>query len=77
MRRAKPGVRPPAHQAESQVGTHAWPSGRPTCAGVWELTAYTNDDVANTGHFSGELHRPIGITLAGCLLRSLSHLLPN
>ena len=35
------------------------PSGALTCAAVWELTAYTNGYVANTNHFSGELHRPI------------------
>ena len=35
------------------------PSGALTCAAVWELTAYTNGYMANTNHFSGELHRPI------------------
>ena len=34
-------------------------SGALTCAAVWELTAYTNGYMANTNHFSGELHRPI------------------
>ena len=29
---------------------------RPTCATVWELTAYTNGYVFLTGRFSGELH---------------------
>ena len=32
---------------------------RTTCAGVWELTEYTNGYVFPTGCFSGELHLPI------------------
>ena len=45
------------HSAE--LSRHAWASARPTCAGVWELTAYTNGYVILTGRFSGELHLPI------------------
>ena len=58
------------------------PSGARTCAGVWELTAYTNGYVANTNHFSGELHRPIlgrvrvrGVRETGELLMSSSSVL--
>ena len=52
------------------------PSGARTCAGVWELTAYTNGYVANTNHFSGELHRPIQRLGAAYGLSSLTELPP-
>ena len=62
------------HRAE--LSRHAWPSGRPTCATVWELTAYTNDYVADTSHFSGELHQPILQLGASYGLSSLTELPP-
>ena len=52
------------------------PSGALTCAGVWELTAYTNGCVANTNHFSGELHRPIPWLGVSYGLSSLTELPP-
>ena len=62
------------HRAE--LSRHAWPSGRPTCAAVWELTAYANGYLANTNHFSGELHRPILQLGASYGLSSLAELPP-
>ena len=52
------------------------PSGARTCAEVWELTAYTNDRVTNTNHFSGELHRPIQRLGVSYGLSSLTELPP-
>ena len=42
-----------------ELSLHDASRGALTCAGVWELTAYTNGCVTCTNHFSGELHRPI------------------
>ena len=59
------------HQAE--LSLHDAFRGALTCADVWELTAYTNGCVANTNHFSGELHRPISPAASP----TVSHLLPH
>ena len=64
-----------AHRREGERGIGAWPSGRPTCATVWE--AYTNDYVADTCHFSGELHQPILQLGASYGLSSLTELPPR
>ena len=60
----------------TELSRYAWASARPTCATVWELTAYTNGHVFLTGCFSGELHQPIRQLGVSYGLTSLAELPP-
>ena len=61
---------------QAELSLHDTSRGALTCAGVWELTAYTNGCVAYTYHFSGELHRPIPRLGVSYGLSSLTELPP-